>query len=51
MKIIVLGKNGMLGRYVYTYLSNYFDTIGTTRQTLDTHDDSLYNLDIKEFLK
>jgi dTDP-4-dehydrorhamnose reductase len=32
MKIFVLGKNGMLGRYVYTYLkSKNYDVIGTTR--------------------
>jgi len=32
MKIFVLGKNGMLGRYVYTYLkSKNYGVIGTTR--------------------
>jgi dTDP-4-dehydrorhamnose reductase len=32
MKIFVLGKNGMLGRYIYTYLkSKNYDVIGTTR--------------------
>jgi len=35
MKIIVLGKNGMLGRYVYTYLKNKFDVVGTTRDSID----------------
>jgi len=47
MKIIVLGKNGMLGRYVYTYLKKNFNTIGTTRQTLRADDNSLYELDVK----
>jgi len=46
MKIIVLGKNGMLGRYVYTYLKSDFNVVGTTRETLVTDDDSLYDLDI-----
>ena len=31
----MLGKNGMLGGYVYNYLSEYFDVIGTTRRELD----------------
>jgi len=35
MKVIVLGKDGMLGRYVYTYLKNSFEVIGTTRSTFD----------------
>ncbi len=35
MKVIVLGKDGMLGRYVYTYLKDKFEVIGTTRDTLD----------------
>lgn len=35
MRVIVLGRNGMLGRYVYSYLTQYFDVIGTTRKELD----------------
>lgn len=35
MRVLVLGKNGMLGRYVYNYLTQYFDVIGTTRKELD----------------
>jgi dTDP-4-dehydrorhamnose reductase/intein/homing endonuclease len=36
MKIYVLGKNGMLGRYVYTYFkSEGYDVIGLTRNELD----------------
>lgn len=39
MKIIVLGKNGMLGRYVYTYFKNLgYTTIGTTRKDIDVSD-------------
>jgi len=33
MKIVVLGKNGMLGRYVYTYFKSVgYDTIGVSRK-------------------
>lgn len=35
MRVLVLGKNGMLGGYVYSYLTKYFDVIGTTRRELD----------------
>jgi dTDP-4-dehydrorhamnose reductase len=35
MRVLVLGKNGMLGGYVYNYLSEYFEVIGTTRRELD----------------
>ena len=36
MKIIVLGKNGMLGRYVYTYFkTNGYDTIGVSRKDVN----------------
>ncbi len=36
MKIYVLGKNGMLGRYVYTYFkSEGYEVIGLTRNELD----------------
>ena len=35
MTVIVLGKNGMLGRYVYNYLINYYEVIGVTRNELD----------------
>jgi dTDP-4-dehydrorhamnose reductase len=38
MKVIVLGKNGMLGRYVYTYLSKAHDVVGVTRDDLDVSD-------------
>ena len=36
MKIIVLGKNGMLGRYVYTYFKhNNYETIGISRKDIN----------------
>jgi len=35
MRVVVLGKSGMLGRYVYTYLKRIFDVIGTNRADLD----------------
>jgi len=36
MKIIVLGKEGLVGRYVYKYLKNNFNNVyGTTRTDLD----------------
>jgi len=38
MRVLVLGRNGMLGRYVYSYLIDHFDVIGTTRNELDATD-------------
>jgi dTDP-4-dehydrorhamnose reductase len=35
MKIYVLGSNGMLGRYVSSYFSNYFETIELNRCEID----------------
>jgi dTDP-4-dehydrorhamnose reductase len=35
MKVFVLGSNGMLGRYVYKYLSNYYSTIEVNRDKFD----------------
>lgn len=35
MRVLVLGINGMLGRYVYDYFSHRYDTVGTTRRELD----------------
>jgi len=35
MRVLVLGVNGMLGRYVYTYLTDRYEVIGTTRRELD----------------
>lgn len=38
MKILVLGANGLLGSYVYTYLSQVFsEVVGTTRDTFDVY--------------
>jgi len=47
-RIIVLGKNGMLGRYVYKYFLNKgIDVIGTDRTILDASKDALNDLKIK----
>jgi dTDP-4-dehydrorhamnose reductase len=35
MRILVLGMNGMLGRYVYSYFSGNYEVVGTTRRELD----------------
>ncbi len=35
MKIYVLGHTGMLGRYVSTYLKEFFEVVDVSRQTLD----------------
>jgi len=44
MKIIVLGKNGMLGRYIFKYLGKNFVVKGITREDLDVSDiDNLKN--------
>lgn len=44
MKILVLGKNGMLGKYIFKYLSEKYDVLGITRNELDVSDtDNLEN--------
>jgi dTDP-4-dehydrorhamnose reductase len=35
MRVYILGTKGMLGRYVYKYLSNYFDVKEINREILD----------------
>lgn len=35
MKVYVLGKTGMLGRYVYTYFKDKYDTIGLGHKEFD----------------
>jgi len=35
MRIVVLGANGMLGRYLRTYLNNSHDLLALTRQNID----------------
>lgn len=54
-KIIVLGKEGMLGRYVYTYLKDNFENVyGTKRSDIDflnidtLEKDLLKKYDLKE---
>lgn len=44
MKIHVLGKSGMLGNYVMSYLSKHYECIGYNRENFDCSLDS-YNLD------
>lgn len=50
MKIHVLGKSGMLGNYVMSYLSKHYECIGYNRGNFDCSLDSydLHNLDCKE---
>lgn len=44
MKILVLGKNGMLGKYIFKYLGEKYDVVGITRNELDVSDtDNLEN--------
>ena len=35
MKIYVLGSKGMLGRYVSTYLNDYYDVVNLSRDEVD----------------
>lgn len=49
MKIFVLGANGMLGRYVSNYLSNYFKVINITRNEIDASNMDEKNLKAKLF--
>ena len=47
MKIFIFGSNGMLGNYVKTYISNYFEIISLTRNDYDLSQvkiDTLENL-------
>ena len=45
MRIVVLGKNGLLGNYIYSYLSNFYkDVIGITRKQLDALTCSIYDI-------
>ena len=58
MKIIVLGKNGMLGKYIFTYLKKNFVVHGITRNELDVSDTDnlkknfgkLYNLGVNDLV-
>ena len=49
MKVYVLGSNGMLGKYVSTYLSKLYSVINVTRDKLDI--ESAMEGDIKTFFK
>lgn len=55
MKVFVLGSKGMLGKYVSTYLSSYFNVVDVTRNEIDAANVSqedlhakLYHLGMKE---
>lgn len=53
MKILVLGKNGMLGQAVYEYLKDKYDVCGVDRDTFDVLNDKLedkYNLNEYDFV-
>ena len=44
MKVFVFGSNGMLGRYVSTYLKNYYEVVDVTRKNVDASDSNYGNL-------
>jgi len=44
MKIFILGSNGMLGRYMYKYLSTYYETIPIDRKIYDVINDNINTL-------
>jgi dTDP-4-dehydrorhamnose reductase len=55
MKIFILGSKGMLGRYMTTYLKDYFNVVDITRKEIDASNvkqeelhAKLYNLGLKE---
>lgn len=55
MKIYVLGSNGMLGKYVSTFLADYYEVIKITRNEIDATNideenlkNKLFNLGLKE---
>jgi len=55
MKVFVLGSKGMLGRYMSTYLSSYFNVVDVTRNEIDAANvrreelqAKLYHLGLKE---
>ena len=45
MKIYVLGSNGMLGKYVSTYLSDIYDCVNLTRKDIDASEINSGNID------
>lgn len=44
MKVFVFGSNGMLGRYVSTYLKNYYEVVEVNRKEIDASDSNYGNL-------
>jgi dTDP-4-dehydrorhamnose reductase len=47
MKIYILGSKGMLGKYVSTYLKDYFDVINITKNDIDASNISENDLEQK----
>ncbi len=45
-KVLVFGSNGMLGRYVVKYLSNFFEVSSVTRNDLDLTNYGLEDLEL-----
>ena len=45
MKIFIFGSNGMLGNYVTSYLSNYYDILPLTRNDYDLSNLKIYSLE------
>lgn len=45
MKVFIFGSNGMLGRYVKIYLSNFFNVIEINRDSLDASNCSEKNIE------
>ena len=43
-KVFILGGDGMLGRYMYKYLSKIYDTCPLNRNDYDVLNDNFYNL-------
>ena len=43
-KVFILGCNGMLGRYMYKYLSKIYDVCPINRNNYDVLNDNFYNL-------
>jgi dTDP-4-dehydrorhamnose reductase len=47
MKIYVLGSKGMLGRYVSTYLNDYYDVVNLSKNDIDASKENEEGLNLK----
>jgi len=47
MKVYVLGSKGMLGRYVSTYLKDYFDVVNLSKNDIDASKENEEGLNLK----